>query len=471
MIKIITENTIHRDKKRVKLVFDYDKTIIKKIRQIHNCKWSATMKCWHIPYRENYIDFLNKQFNGGIEFVEKQRAKTQFSQDKKNIPNKIELKQEVKEITNKNKVKYNKYDVILEIVNNTTIKLKFPFSKEHISKLKTMPYCYWDSKGKYWTIPYTENIKDEIVYYFKSYNFKIVYKQIKQNKPIKKIKRNYKIVKKCPEEYIEKLKLKRYSENTKKVYVPLFEDFINYFKTKSLDDISEEDIKNYLLYLVGKRKVSASYQNQAINSIKFYYEKVLGGVRTFYNIDRPFMPKTLPTVLSEAEILRIVKSITNIKHKSIILLIYSAGLRISELINLKISDIDSERMIISIKGAKGKKDRISLLSKKVLLILREYFKQYKPKKWFFEGQKGEEYSTKSIQKIFKVACQKANIIKKVTVHTLRHSFATHLLERGTDLRYIQELLGHGSSKTTEIYTHITRKGMDKVKSPLDNLNI
>ena len=224
--------------------------------------------------------------------------------------------------------------------------------------------------------------------------------------------------------------------------------------------------------MVEKRKVSSSFQNQVINAIKFYYEKVCGGKRLPYiTIDRPFKEKVLPTVLSEEEVQRIINCVKNIKHKAILLTIYSAGLRISEVVNLKIADIDSKRKAIIIKGAKGKKDRNSILSDKLLINLRDYFKQYKPKVWLFEGQTGEQYSETSIQHIFRNACNDAGIMKKATVHTLRHSFATHLLERGTDLRYIQELLGHSSSKTTEIYTHITRKGMEQIKSPLDNFEI
>ena len=199
-------------------------------------------------------------------------------------------------------------------------------------------------------------------------------------------------------------------------------------------------------------------------------KKVLGGDRKYYNIDRPFKPKKLPVVLSEEEVKRIIQSIDNLKHRCMILLIYSGGLRISELINLKISDIDSKRIMIHIKGAKGKKDRMTLLSEKVLLQLRVYFKEYKPKEYLFEGQAGGIYAARSIQTLFVHACRKAKIIKEATVHTLRHSFATHLLESGTDLRYIQVLLGHESSKTTEIYTHITTKGMDQIKSPLDRLD-
>ena len=149
--------------------------------------------------------------------------------------------------------------------------------------------------------------------------------------------------------------------------------------------------------------------------------------------------------------------------------IYSGGLRISELINLKIKDIDSNRMQIRIEQSKGKKDRYTLLSKKTLITLRQYFKEYKPKEWLFEGEGGEQYSTTSVEKILKRALIATGIKKRITVHSLRHSFATHLLESGTDLRYIQNLLGHSSSKTTEIYTHITTKGLDRIVNPLDKL--
>ena len=153
------------------------------------------------------------------------------------------------------------------------------------------------------------------------------------------------------------------------------------------------------------------------------------------------------------------------------MLAYSSGLRLGELINVKITDIDSSRMQVRVEQAKGKKDRYSLLSVRLLEVLREYFREYKPKEWLFEGANGGQYSVSSIQAIMKDSIKKAGIKKKVSVHTLRHCFATHLLENGTDLRYIQSLLGHSSSKTTEIYTHVTTKGFDQIKSPLDNLDI
>jgi site-specific recombinase XerD len=279
---------------------------------------------------------------------------------------------------------------------------------------------------------------------------------------------NYKI---APEEFILKIKELRYSESTLKTYKNALEDFLNFHHQIALNQLHDGHIQSFLRHLVMERKVSTSYQNQAINAIKFYFEKVLGGKRATYSIDRPKKEKALPVVLSEEEIVRIFKNIENCKHKAILMVIYSAGLRISECVNLKIKDIDSNRMQLRIEQSKGKKDRYTLLSSKTLNFLRDYFKVYRPSVYLFEGQFGNQYSTRSIQTIFQETVKKAGITKRVTVHSLRHSFATHLLENGTNLRYIQSLLGHSSSKTTEIYTHITTKGFDQLKSPLDHLDI
>jgi site-specific recombinase XerD len=186
-------------------------------------------------------------------------------------------------------------------------------------------------------------------------------------------------------------------------------------------------------------------------------------------LERPIKDKKLPMVLTEKEISRILQVITNLKHKTIITTIYSAGLRISEALHLKIHDIDSENMRIWVRGGKGKKDRISILSKHLLDLLRQYYRAYKPKEYLFEGPDGKPYSASSTRKVLHRACEKAGITKDVKVHTLRHSFGTHLVENGTNLRYIQDLMGHGSSKTTEIYTHVSKEKLDEVRSPLENL--
>jgi len=269
-------------------------------------------------------------------------------------------------------------------------------------------------------------------------------------------------------QYMDLLIQKRYSKNTQNIYYNYFKDFCIYFKKENLLNITTAQINAYILDLIKSKNISISQQNQRINAIKFYYEKVLGRDKQYYELHRPKKEHKLPKVLSKDEIKKIFDVTNNLKHKCILMLIYSAGLRRSELLNLTVNDIDSKRMLIIIKGAKGKKDRISLLSENLLQLLRQYYKEYCPKKYLFEGQNGSRYSATSIANILKKAAKKAGIRKTVTPHMLRHSFATHLLEQGTDLRYIQELLGHKSSKTTEIYTHVSKKAIDKIKNPVDD---
>ena len=257
----------------------------------------------------------------------------------------------------------------------------------------------------------------------------------------------------CPEEYLLKLELKKYAENTAKTYVGMFEGFINHYKDLKLASLSEKEIREYLSLQVTLGRPD-SMLNQIINSIKFYFEIVLGMPNRFYEIERPQKKEKLPVVLSKAEVQRIISCTNNLKHRCILSTIYSAGLRVSELLSLKIKDLDSDRMMIRIEDSKGGKDRYTLLSESLLVELREYYKEYKPKTFLFEGANGSEYSSTSIRRILKRACDKAGIRKDVRTHTLRHSFATHLLEQGTDLRSIQTLLGHSNIATTEIYTHI-----------------
>lgn len=270
-----------------------------------------------------------------------------------------------------------------------------------------------------------------------------------------------------PEGYLEKLERKRYSRNTINAYTAYIRDFASAFEGRDLADITKEEINGYILELIRKRGISSSQQNQRINAIKFYYEKVLGRERAYYDIERPRKEKKLPVVLSREEFEQIVNSTNNLKHRCIIMTIYTAGLRRSELINLRIVDIDSNRGLIRVRSAKGNKDRYTLLSTRLLSSLRAYYRLYKPKVYLFEGQDGGQYSESSIKSVLDRAVIAAGIKKRITPHQLRHSFATHLLEQGTDLRIIQELLGHSSSKTTEIYTHVSTRQIGKIKNPFD----
>lgn len=216
-------------------------------------------------------------------------------------------------------------------------------------------------------------------------------------------------------------------------------------------------------------KWSATTQNQLISSIKFFYEQLLRRPKDIYDLPRAQKPEQLPTVFAESEIRAIINACDNLKHRTILCLAYGGGLRVSEIVNMKIADIDSERMVIQVRQAKGKKDRQIMLAEKLLTMLRVYFLEYRPKKWLFEGQFGEQYSARSIQVVLQKAKEKAGIKKKGSIHALRHSFATHLLEGGTDIMSIKELLGHTSLRTTMTYTHVSKKFISKIQSPLDKL--
>jgi site-specific recombinase XerD len=280
----------------------------------------------------------------------------------------------------------------------------------------------------------------------------------------RKLPENYRA---CPAAFLDKLELKRYALNTAKTYITLFEGYINYYKSEQIEHLSELHIRQYIQYLIQLKK-SDSYLNQAINSIKFYYEIVLEQPNRFYAIERPHKKEKLPTVLSKAEINSMIGRTQNLKHRCILMLLYSAGLRRSELLNLKPADIDSQRMLILVRDAKGGKDRYTLLGSKVLQELRNYFREYRPKTYLFEGpQVGTQYNASSVLQIVKRSAKRARISKNVSPHTLRHSFATHLLEDGTDLRYIQTLLGHESTTTTEIYTKVATNAFAKIRNLLD----
>lgn len=243
-----------------------------------------------------------------------------------------------------------------------------------------------------------------------------------------------------------------------------------FYRDKAIAEITNEDVIVYNNEYILKNNLSASYQNQIVNAIKLFFQTIRDTKMMVDKIHRPKRAKVLPNVLSKEEIKLILNAHSNIKHKMMLSLIYSCGLRCGELLALQPVHIDSKRNLVLLKNSKGKKDRIAPLSPKILEMLREYYTVCKPSNYLFEGQiKGQPYDARSLQQVLKQALKKVGIAKPVSLHWLRHSFATHLLESGTDLRYIQELLGHNSSKTTEIYTHVSTKSIQQIKSPFDDL--
>jgi site-specific recombinase XerD len=270
--------------------------------------------------------------------------------------------------------------------------------------------------------------------------------------------------------YTELLRLKNYSENTLVNYKNWFLIFLQSFPDRKPSQISKDEVLTFMNTFRNSPKWSATTQNQMINAIKFFYEKVLKRPPEMYDLPRPKKPFQLPTVFSPQEVLAIINATENIKHRTILCLAYAGGLRISEIVNLKIKDIDNQRMVINVRQAKGKKDRIVMLSEKLLNMFREYYLAYKPKEWLFEGAGGGEYSVRSISKFFNECKKKAKVNKKGGIHCFRHSFATHLFEGGTDLLTIKELLGHSSLRTTLTYTHVSKKHIGNIQSPFDKLD-
>ena len=268
------------------------------------------------------------------------------------------------------------------------------------------------------------------------------------------------------------LKNRRYSDRTIKTYVESIKVFLNYFKEKSPEQITDNDFAGFNYNYILKKGYSASYQNQVINAVKLFYLKVENRQISIDNIERPKKYKPLPKVIPKEIVEKMLTSIPNFKHKTALTIIYACGLRRGELINLQIKDLDSKRLTVTIKNGKGQKDRVLPASEKLMNMIIKYYRMYKPINYLIEGQfKGEKYSETSLEKIFHKYLGKIYKNHNFTLHCLRHSYATHLLEAGVSLRYIQELLGHKSSRTTEIYTHVSMTGLQNIKNPADDFDL
>lgn len=339
--------------------------------------------------------------------------------------------------------------------NKNVIFITFPYDQILIKNLKKrFSSARWSYTKKAWYLPDLPSVRKEINLPQESWGSRLIDKIHPINK--------------APfQQFINQLKLKAYSDNTIRLYTSEFARFLILIKATSVDSFTPDRLRNYFLYCVKIEKIKEIQLNGRINALKFYYEQVKHQTKMFFDIPRPKKPSTLPRMISASDIQKLFEKTDNKKHLLLLKLCYGMGLRVSELIHLKLEHIDSKTMRVLIKGAKGKKDRYTNLPESVLELLREYYTLYRPKEWLFEGQYGGQYALRSAQSVFKNAMKKAGIKKSIGIHGLRHSYATHLLETGTDIRFIQELLGHNNIKTTQIYTHVANTAKLKVKSPLD----
>ena len=336
------------------------------------------------------------------------------------------------------------------------ILILFHYDAELIQQVK-LSGARWSKTKKAWYVPDSELLRER---------FGLTPKE--NSKGI--LPKVYSINQAALDNFTNILQLKAYSRNTIKTYRNEFAQLLYVLKNKHIDSLDMDQLRSYFLYCLNQLKLSENTLHSRINAIKFYFKQVLKREQFFFEIPRPKKPSILPKVINAKDISKLFEVTTNLKHNTMLKLCYGMGLRVSEVINVKIKDIDSKNKQVFIERAKGKKDRYANLPESILEQLRTYYKTYKPKKYLFEGQAGDQYSTRSVQQVFKASLRKAKINKDIGIHGLRHSFATHLLENGTDIRFIQELLGHNDINTTLRYTHVSTKSLKNVKSPLDNMS-
>lgn len=354
--------------------------------------------------------------------------------------------------------------------NEDQIKVSFDFNYTLKEYIKKHPLIKWSKTHKTFYLPFTKQNANNFYSYLKKNNYSVNYRKLVllESKKLPPLDIKFNVPIKDFENWLIQM---RYSKNTIKTYISMISLFFRYHYDKNLNQINKKDIEAFNSNYIIKNGYSFTFQNQLINAIKLFYKYNTKSSLDLKHLDRPKKSKKLPEVLSLDEVKQLLSSIKNVKHKTLLSLLYSCGLRIGEAINLKIDSINLNRSLLHIKSAKGRKDRVVPISPVMADLLIKYMHQYKPKVYLFEGQNKLKYSAVSSRQVLKRAIIHCGVEKNITLHTLRHSYATHLLENGTDIRFIQELLGHNSPKTTMIYTHVSTTSLEKIKNPFDDFNI
>jgi len=408
--EIILKPLFHRQQERIGIYFENYSSINNVIRKQAGAKWSKTKKCWHLPLNKESYDKLFLALKG-LATIDPAPLRKYLQEKKKQL---------------------------------------VPSPAMHLLIKQAAPLVRDEPLRP--TIPYPVKRSGQVVVY-KSKRIHVVNAHVLPRME-------------------QQLKLRAYSPSTIRTYLQEMGHLLGMLKQIPADDLEPEHLKRYLLYCYEILHLKENSMHSKINALKFYYEQVLKREKFFFEIPRPKKQMILPKVLNEDEIARLFNALANLKHKAMLFTAYSAGLRVSEIVALKLEHIDSGRMQIRVENAKGKKDRYVNLSPVLLDILRAYLRTYKPQPLCFlfeSGQTREAYSTRTVQRIFYLAREKARISKQVGIHSLRHSFATHMLEKGIDIRYIKDLLGHFSIRTTERYLHVKKEQLVNIISPFDDL--
>ena len=437
----------------IRLDFPYNQQLIDLIKTIKEARWSQSYRCWHLADNRSNRDAVLNTFKGLTEL-----EISEFKENKEQISNRLSqnniLKVRVNEVENRNY-------------------LEFDYNKSWIDRIKSLHGAWYHAGAKMWSVYGGEYNLEDLKNAFADEKCTIIIENSDfsirpSKKKVEKVNKENLV----PSEFGRQLRLLNLSKNTIIQYESLLNFFLHFLQSSghdfNSDEIPLELIKTYLHNKVEKEGFSNSYHRQIITSLRQYYLFIHRIELDKFDLPQPRKEKNLPKVISKEAVARMFKQIHNLKHQIIIGLLYGCGLRCNELIELEVNNIDFDRRMVRIKG-KGKKIRVVPIPIKLIPLLHAYLKSYLPKKYLLSGQNSEKYSAKSVQEVIKKAAKAAKIKQTVTPHVMRHCFATHLLEDGVDLRVIQELLGHSSSKTTEIYTFVSRKSIMNIKSPFDDI--
>jgi site-specific recombinase XerD len=513
--KVFLTRIYHRDRWRLALIFDFDVSLKGKVRTIPGCTYSSTHRCYYVDDTEENlriimstlkedadIDISSVVWKGNHKEEERnqsvgsQGGKTEYSiiknKDSKDDGGNGVPEPEMisghhvgrKYVTGETSTQ-GKYGAVQfridEKAGLLVIRFLGRYDSEWIREMKSYGDLRFDKKHLEWFLVWSKLTVDSLADYFAGQGVGVnVVRQSVSEELLSKRKatgdeiRSRQLVDKGREglDLMECfLDENRYSPRTRESYLAMLEFFFRYFSPRDPDEISEGEISRFLYDYIIQLGYSAAYQNQMVSAIKTYYTISGKGLVRPELLARPRRTRALPKVFSKEEVSLILNSSRNTKHKLILWMIYSCGLRRSEVTNIKLTDLDRERNILHIREGKGNVDRIVPMPGKVWQKIDVYMSGYRPKVYLFEGQTGGRYSSESVYRIFKEALVDSGINKDVGVHSLRHSFATHLHENGLDIRYIQELLGHRSSRTTEIYTHVSRRNLVGIRSPIEDLDV
>jgi integrase/recombinase XerD len=515
MNKITVNRIVHRGKRRLALAFAYAPEINSAVRRLRSVAYSGTLRRWHVEDTEENLRQILEAFRGiadvdisGISFKSSPVAaevtdasETSEGPDIQEVPE-LSINPEVppgpvtisEVIDDKEddveaadiipaKCSTGRYGPVEFRVSNNQLIIKFTgrYDSNWIDELKSYGRVRYDKNRKEFLMHWSKLTTDSLSDYFSSQGVAVRIIRPRVGAEMAETRKKFGDEVRSRDlsvegrEAVEQLKdymeRTRYSRRTSESYLALLELFFKFFNDRKPDDILQNDVAEFMNDFIIANGFSQSYQNQMVSAIKMYYEVTGTGKVIPQYLERPRRGRALPKVFSKEEVSLILNSSRNTKHKLILWMIYSCGLRRSEVTNIRMTDIDRNRNIIHIREGKGGVDRIVPVSEKVWQKIDEYICNYSPVDYLFEGQNGKRYSVESVYNLFKQALKKAGIKKEVGVHSLRHSYATHLHESGLDIRYIQELLGHKSTRTTEIYTHVSRRNLIAVKSPIEDLDV